>query len=361
MGRATGAAGTTAIGFLLVHDGAGGVRAVAWSPEATAVVHPQTVVLDQVYWTAGIDRPWLSVADNGTAVYVPGDSSNRQLVWVDRAGRIAPLAGEPAQVSHASVSPDGRRVAYGYATSLWVMDLDTGARTRLLSDVVTLADAWTPDSQALVVSSNMGGDWEIYTINISGHGELTPLLKKPFAQHPLDVAPDGTVIEFERHPETGGDLWTLRPDGTTSPLLVTKFNEVSARVSADGRYVAYVSDESGRNEVYAIPLFGKGDRVPISLGPGTGPVWSRDGRELFYRGGDDLISVDVRTAPTLVLGQRRKLLDLSAYDPAYFHEFDVSADGQRFLLIRTEPTSRPVRLNVMLNWVETLKTKLQAK
>ena len=94
---------------------------------------------------------------------------------------------------------------------------------------------------------------------------------------------------------------------------------------------------------------------------GTGPVWSRDGRELFYRGGDDLIAITVTTAPTLVLGERRKLLDLSAYDPGYFHEFDVSPDGQRFLLIRTDPGSRPVRLNVMLNWVETLKTKVLAK
>ena len=110
-----------------------------------------------------------------------------------------------------------------------------------------------------------------------------------------------------------------------------------------------------------MPLSGKGDRISISLDGGTGPVWSRDGRELFYRGGDDLIAITVTTAPTLVLGERRKLLDLSAYDPGYFHEFDVSPDGQRFLLIRTDPASRPVRLNVMLNWVETLKTKVLAK
>ncbi len=355
------ATGTSTHGYVFVHDGAGGVRAVAWTPDTTAVVHPETVVLDNVYWTAGVDRPWLSVADNGTAVYVPGDSSNRHLVWVDRRGQVTQLPGEPAQISHASVSPDGRRVAYGNATALWVLDLATGARTRILSDVGTLAAAWMPDSQRLAVSSNSSGDWEIYTVGISGQSELTPLLKKPFVQHPLDVAPDGTIIAFERHPETGADLWTISPDGKASPLVVTKFNELSARVSADGRYVAYVSNESGRNEVYAVPLSGKGDRISISLGGGTGPVWSRDGRELFYRDGDDLISVDVKTAPTLVLGERRKLLDLSAYDPAYFHQFDVSADGQRFLLIRTDPASRPVRLNVMLNWVETLKTKVLAK
>ena len=95
-------------------------------------------------------------------------------------------------------------------------------------------------------------------------------------------------------------------------------------------------------------MSGKGDRVTVSIEGDNGPVWSRDGRELFYRAGDDLMSVDVRMTPSLVLGERRKLLDLSAYDPAYFHEFDVSADGQKFLLIRTDAASRPERPGVIL-------------
>ena len=86
---------------------------------------------------------------------------------------------------------------------------------------------------------------------------------------------------------------------------------------------------------------------------------SRDGHELFYRSGDDLISLQVRTAGALVLGERKKLMDLSAYDPGYFHDFDVSADGQRFLLIRTEPESRPLRIDVVLNWFDELRTKVR--
>jgi len=101
--------------------------------------------------------------------------------------------------------------------------------------------------------------------------------------------------------------------------------------------------------------------VTISLEGGTGPVWSRDGRELFYRAGDDLVSIQVRTDGALVLGDRRKLIDLSGYDSGEFHEFDVSADGQKFLLIRTEPASRPLRLDIILNWFDELRRLVVAR
>jgi dipeptidyl aminopeptidase/acylaminoacyl peptidase len=169
------------------------------------------------------------------------------------------------------------------------------------------------------------------------------------------VGPDGSVVFMEQNPVTGTDLWTLTPDGRTLPLVVTPFNESGASVSPDGKYVAYITDEAGRNDVYAIPASGKGGRVSISLEGGTGPVWSRDGKELFYRAGDDLMSVAVQTSGALVLGARHKVLDLSGYDTGAFREFDVSADGQRFLLIRTDPDSRPVRLDIILNWFDELR------
>jgi hypothetical protein len=123
-----------------------------------------------------------------------------------------------------------------------------------------------------------------------------------------------------------------------------------------------MSNESGHDDVYAIPISGPGERVMVSLEGGTGPVWSRDGRELFYRAGDDLMTVEVRaTNPTLVLGERRRLLDVSAFESQYFHEFDVSADGARFLFIRAEPESRPTRVNVILNWFPELARKVPVR
>jgi serine/threonine-protein kinase len=342
--------------YLLVNDHASGVRASSLNLAATSLPPPQTAVLEDVNVILGGDRPWLNVADNGTAVYVPGNPFRRQAVWVDREGPVTPLAGNSTQIASATASGDGRRVSFGYS-DLWVSDLATGARARVVVNATTITSNWLPGDQQLVISSNVSGDWDLYTVGANGQGDLKPLLNKPFVQHPLDVAADGAIVYLERHPVTGSDLWTLDRAGKTTPLVVTPFNETSARLSPDGKYVAYASDESGRNVVYALPLDGRGQRVTISIDGGTAPVWSRDGRELFYRAGDDLMSVQVTMTPKLALGERRKLLDLSPYDAGYFHDFDVAADG-RFLLIRTEPASRPTRLDVILNWTEELGRKV---
>ena len=142
---------------------------------------------------------------------------------------------------------------------------------------------------------------------------------------------------------------------------MTPFNDTSPRISADGRYVAYVSDESGREEVLAIPMSGKGERTFVSINGGSSPVWSRDGKELFYRAGDALMSVTVSTTGALTLGERRKLIDLTGYDSGDFRDFDVSTDGQRFLLIYTDPALRPTRLDIIVNWVEELRARLTAQ
>jgi dipeptidyl aminopeptidase/acylaminoacyl peptidase len=168
----------------------------------------------------------------------------------------------------------------------------------------------------------------------------------------------GTVAFSEDHPETGQDLWLLTPDGRTTPLATTPFNETEARFSPDGRWVVYASDESGRYEIYARPASGSGSRVAISRGGGSGPVWSRDGGEIFYKEVDNLVSVAVTLADTVLVGERRTILDLSDYEGGLYQQFDVSADGQRFLLILTDPDARPTRLDVIINWFADLRRQV---
>jgi len=358
--QASGGASVTPVyaenGYMLTSDGANGVTAAAWNPSATMASRPETVVVNDVYGISGSGRTWLNVSASGTAVYVPGSQLKRHLVWVDRQGQIKQLPGAVDAINEATLSRDGHKVARKGRNSQWVVDLTTGSGTRIVTDLSTYLGGWLPGDDRIVVSSNKDGDWDLYTVSASVNSGLVPLLKRPFTQHAMAVAPNGSVVYLEVHPVTGSDLWTLAPDGRTTPLAVTPFNERSASVSWDGKAVAYTSDESGRPEVYAIPFSGKGDRVPVSIDGGTGPVWSRNPQspELFYRAGDDVMSVQVRSTSPLVLGDRKRLLDVSAFEPGYFHDFDVSADGQSFLFIRSEPGARPTRLDVIVNWFPEL-------
>ena len=344
-------------GYLLSGDAGGGVTAAAWTPSA-APQRPETVVIDNVYWTVGNERIWFNASANGTALYASGSSLKRHLVWVDRKGTITQVPGDADAIKEAMVSRDGRRIVRSGKLSQWVEDQSTGTSTRILSDSLTWIGGWLPGDDRIVISSNKDGDWDLYTVSANGNGEMQPLLKRPYAQHPMSVAADGSILLYENHPTTGLDIWVLSPDGQPRPLVVTPFNEVAPSASPDGAYVAYASDESGRNQVYALPLSGSGPRITVSTGGGTGPIWSRDGRELFYRAGDDLVSVEVRSKKPLVLGERRKLLDVSGFEPGYFHDFDVSPDGQRFLFIRAEPGTRPTRIDVMVNWFPELQRRV---
>jgi dipeptidyl aminopeptidase/acylaminoacyl peptidase len=354
MGGATAIGVYADNGYLLLGDGAGGMTATAWNPSVMTPQNPDSVVVESVYWTIGNERMWFNMSANGTAVYAPGSPHTRHLVWVDRQGNTTQLTGEADSIREVFLSRDGTRVVRSGRMSQWVQDMARGTQTRIQSDLLSFSGGWLPGEERIVVSSNKEADWDLYTISANGNGEMTPLFKKPFTQHPTSVAADGSVLYFESHPVTGTDLWMFTPDGQHRPLVVTPFNEMDGRLSPDGAHLAYHSDESGRSEIYAMPVSGKGARVTVSTGGGTSPVWSRDGRELFYRAGDDLMSVEVRSKNPLVLGDRKKLLDVSSLEPGYFHDFDVSPDGQRFLFIRAEPAARPTRLDVIVNWFPEL-------
>jgi dipeptidyl aminopeptidase/acylaminoacyl peptidase len=152
----------------------------------------------------------------------------------------------------------------------------------------------------------------------------------------------------------------LPPGGEPAPLLVTPRNESWPMFSPDGRWIAYVSDESGRPQVYVRPYPGPGGKVTVSTDGGGEPVWSRDGRELFYRRGITMFSVPVETRPTFKAGTPRKLFEVR-FNPAGqsgHPHFDVSLDGQRFLMVRRDQDLVPHQLNVILNWSEELKVRV---
>ena len=170
---------------------------------------------------------------------------------------------------------------------------------------------------------------------------------------------------MENNPTTGYDIWVLRlADRKAQPFLRTPFNESVPRFSPDGRWLSYISNESGRYEVYVQPYPGPGGKWQISTEGGTEPVWNPNGRELFYRSGDKMMAVDIATQPSFTFGKPRMLFEgqyqLSSV-PAV--NYDVSPDGQRFLMIKASEQEQagPTQINVVLNWFEELKRRVPAK
>jgi eukaryotic-like serine/threonine-protein kinase len=204
-----------------------------------------------------------------------------------------------------------------------------------------------------------------------GSGGLERLNTSEYIQVPTSWSPDGKVLAFmEVNPTTRVDIWVLRMGDPSrgsgqvrnaQPFLRTPFDEGAAGFSPDGRWLAYMSDESGRYEIYVQPYPGPGGKWQVSTEGGTEPVWNPNGRELFYRSGDKMMVVDIATQPGFAAGKPRILFE-GRYQPSPVQsaDYDISRDGQRFLMLKPSESAEaaPTQINVVLNWFEELKQKV---
>jgi serine/threonine-protein kinase len=342
-----------------------GLAASPFDPSNPRAARERTLVVDDVFSSPSSNSSWFSISESGALVYVPGDPNLSTLVWVDRQGTVTPISARPASYSDPSLSPDGTRVVVeGEAyTDLWIVDLRRGTRSRLTAeDERGDYPVWSRDGSRIFFGSNRGGDWDVYAAPATG-GAAQRLLARKGTQIPLSEAPDGTLLFSERTAAgTGADLWTLAPDGSAAPLVVSRASKVGGQFSPDGRRVAYVSDESGRDEVYVRAVGRTDETIAVSTDGGRSPRWSPDGRELYYRRGDTFLAVPVSTTGPLSVGDARALFDIHAgVGRSSNHAgYAVAPDG-RFLVLRLDPRAIPTQINVVLNWFEELKAKVGAR
>ena len=318
-----------------------------------------------------------SFSDTGSLLYVAGGSQSGEVkpVWVSRNGTEQPLAAPARNYSFPRLSPDGRRLAVGITdqeTHIWLYDFSREALTRFTFEgTVNAPAAWTPDGKRIAFSSGKEGPLNIFWQMADGSGNLEQLTTSENNEVPRSWSPDGQLLAFIDINSTGGfDISVLRmSDPSTSsgqagqgrkaePFLRTPFNETVPAFSPDGRWLAYISNESGRYELYVQPYPGPGGKWQVSTEGGTEPVWNPNGRELFYRSGNKMMAVEITTQPGFAPGRPRMLFaGPYAPSPATFPNYDVSPDGQRFLMLK--PTEQaeagPTQINVVLNWFEELK------
>jgi eukaryotic-like serine/threonine-protein kinase len=284
-------------------------------------------------------------------------------VWVTRNGAEQPIAAPARAYRIPRLSPDGRRVVVAIddeGVQTWLYDLSRETLIRLtFGGTVNQAPVWSSDGKRVAFQSNREGPLNVFSQFADGSGGLERLTSgsSPAAN---SWSSDGQLLAFvDVDPTTGWDIWVLRlSDHKAQPFLQTASNESAPIFSPDGRWLAYVSDETGRSEVYVQPYPGPGGRWQISADDGAEPEWNPNGRELFYRSGRKMMAVDIATQPGFTAGKPRVLFEGDYLPtPLQFPNYDVSQDGQRFLMLKPseQEAAAPTQINVVLNWFEELK------
>jgi len=248
---------------------------------------------------------------------------------------------------------------------LWIYDFARSTLTTLPSVGSSQAPLWTSDGRRVIYRSTRNGYRNLYWRSADGAGEEERLTTSDRMQTPASISHDDAILLFsDISRETGRDIWTLGlPPKARAPqaLINTRFDESSAVLSPDNRWLAYKSNESGRSEIYLRPFPGPGGKLAISTGGGAEPRWSRDGHELFYRIEDRMMAVDVRTNETSpAAGSPRALFDGHFQVTDTDIGYDVAPDG-RFLMVQSAVRPKPVtQIAVVLGWFDDLAARVRA-
>jgi len=346
--------GSYAAGYLLYALDDGALMAAPFDPRKGAITGRPTTVVENVRINFR-EAAQYAVSRTGTLVYATDEPA--RLSFVDRRGTLTPATPETGEYHHPRFSPDGRRLVMDISQpagrDIWVYDLDQGTLVRLSFERDANDPVWTPDGRRVCYATARSGVRGVWCRSAAGGGDADSVYVGTHETTAGAFTADGSLILIE---ENGAafDL-LLRPAGGGDPtrLLSTPFATAWPAISPDGRWLAYVSDESGRAQVYARPLHGDGDRVQISVEGGIEPAWSKDGRELYYLNEQNgLTAVRLALGPALRVLDRTLLFTLPGQETASPHaNYDVDARG-RFVIVLRPPSSEAV---MVLNWTSTLK------
>jgi serine/threonine-protein kinase len=375
----------------VIYAQAGGLLAVPFSPERAEFTGSPIPMLERVDTSrAGTARFVVSPA--GSLLYVAARRSlpRRTLVLVDRDGRATPLPAEAAPYSHPRFSRDGSQLMVTVdsetGSDIWLYDLRRATRARVTRGGFNSFPEWSSDGTHVTFhSDDSGPSGTLFSVSKDGTSDAVPLVRAASApesqawgrtttgllpgsvptltganpQFPTSWSTAGPVLAFdERKPNAERDIWVLSRGTDPIPFLLTPFDEHSAVFSPDGRWLAYVSNESGREEVYVQPYPGPGGKWLISTGGGTDPAWSPEGQEIFYRRGDALLAVPIALREGVHPGPPKTLFEgrYEVLDGA--RDYDISPDGRRFVLIRANDVPQPDEFHIVFDWFEELEARV---
>ncbi|HYL34354.1 MAG TPA: protein kinase [Bryobacteraceae bacterium] len=327
-------------------------------------------VAERVQKTVLVGHAALGVSANGILVYKSGPTGDiTQLVWFDRGGKQTGTLGQPENLNGVRFSPDGKSVVINILDAstrnknLWIYDVDRGLKTRFTFYAGEEREAiWSPDGRWIVFNRSQNGHLDLYRKASNGASAEELLYTNNRQKYPTSFSPDGKWLLYMVYADgaSKNQLWILPMQGAPAsgqkpvPFQGTAFNSSWGQFSPDGRWIAYASDESQRNEIYVAPFPGPGGKKQISTAGGDQPLWRHDGKEIFYAAPNgEMMAAEVSSkGGSLEVGVVRSLF--GPIPPPLGHSYDVSADGQRFLVrMEAQPSDEP--LTLVRNWTALLK------
>ncbi len=355
-------------GYVIFARAGGELLAAPFDQDEMRLTGDPRVLIDGVLVDAVEGGAQFAVSDNGTLFYLAGSEPPKQIVELDRDGTVTPLdTSYQRDFRSLALSPDGTKLAVSIASAdgeqIWIHDLVTGTRSRLsLSGSYNARAAWHPEGRHITFVSTRDGERALYSRVADGSAPAERLLSSGRPVQEAEWSSDGRLLVYREGPggATGRDISyaEITADTVRHSFLATEYDELNPKLSPNGRWLAYVSDESGRSEVYVRSFPGPGGRWQVSTDGGAEPLWAHSGRELFFRSENSvLVAIEVGNGPDFTVGSRRALFSVNRYQAGPNHTgYDLTPDDRRFLFVqRAAPT---VDMVVVLNWFEELKAKV---
>ncbi|MFN0159247.1 MAG: protein kinase domain-containing protein [Bacteroidota bacterium] len=359
-------------GYLIVAR-SGALLAAPFSLKEFRVTQPLSTVMNDVSGDPGSGVCYFSVSTNGHLVYLPGYlNQDFELVSVTREGQMTTLPLQPQPYTTPRVSPDGSKLAVtiglvaGNDTDIWIYDFQTTSFNRLTFEKRMFSGIWSRDGKSLYYASGMAGKEGLMVKPADGSSNGTIVLPSSGPEFPISISPDGgkmiiNTIALE------GDIHVLdlNIDKKVSPLISSPASEYGGHISPDGKYIIYISNESGRFEVYVRTYPDLKGKWQISKSGGVLPLWSPDGREILYVNTvGRMMTAPLQRQPTFLPGAPRELFDASQmYFPNNpIANYDMTPDGKNFIFVRsTNVNANVTAFNVVLNWTDELTHQLSVK
>ncbi|MGK7312346.1 MAG: protein kinase domain-containing protein [Candidatus Longimicrobiales bacterium M2_2A_002] len=351
---------------------AGALYAVPFNLEGLSIEGEGVPVVADVAMDHSSGMGAYDVAGNGTLVYIRASELNApsELVWVDRSGRETPILTDSGLVMTPALSPDGRAVALtafepGEAEDIWTVDLIRGTRTRVTSGGGSdFGPIWTPDGESVIFTSEQPV-FDLYLRRARGSAPASPLVASDYDKYVGGFTPDGGHLIYSVAAEPGEEIWRVAVDGGSEPERVhaPEAGAYQPAVSPNGRWLVYASPESGRLQIYLASYPDPSElRRQVSVDGGSSPRWSRGGREVVYQDGGSILAVSV-DPETGELGRPERLFEGAYLDPAinFTRNYDVTADGERFLMVKRARERAPRRVVVVTGFFDQLRSLTEGR